>query len=177
MTVLNAFDDQVLEVARAHGTTVAAEWSGFSRGIVLALRQRHGYSRGRGRPSLAELEAARPSTSCPCRRCADWRAVRDERARAEAEQERAHQVALATEILVGTAEEWRLSAACRGEPIEIFFPERGEVSKAAAAKAVCARCPVREACLELAMRTQVGGVEIGVFGGLSARERRRLRRG
>lgn len=176
MTVVNAFDAQVLEVARAHGTAVAAEWSGFSHGMVLALRKRNGYSRGRGRPSLAELEAAKPSMSCPCQRCADWRAVGDERARREDAQERAHQVALASEILVGTTEEWRLSAACRDEPLELFFPERGDGARMAAARALCGRCSVRETCLDLAMRTQTGGAEVGVFGGLSARERRLLRR-
>ncbi len=47
--------------------------------------------------------------------------------------------------------EWRMNAACRGVDPELFFPaaEGGPARDAqvAAAKAVCARCPVRRECL------------------------------
>ncbi|HEV7524890.1 MAG TPA: WhiB family transcriptional regulator [Acidimicrobiia bacterium] len=52
-----------------------------------------------------------------------------------------------------------------------FFPARGESVRDA--KAVCARCPVRDECLEFALRLKVAH---GVWGGLSERERRTLRR-
>ena len=52
-----------------------------------------------------------------------------------------------------------------------FFPARGESVRDA--KAVCARCPVRSECLEFALRLKVAH---GVWGGLSERERRTLRR-
>ncbi len=52
-----------------------------------------------------------------------------------------------------------------------FFPARGESVRDA--KAVCTICPVRNECLEFAMRLKVVH---GVWGGLSERERRSLRR-
>ena len=52
-----------------------------------------------------------------------------------------------------------------------FFPARGESAREA--KAVCAGCPVRQHCLEYAMRWDQ---LCGVWGGLSERERRQLRR-
>lgn len=66
---------------------------------------------------------------------------------------------------------WRAYAACRDELKATFFPERGgDVVKA---KAVCAGCTVREPCLAAALRN---GEKHGIWGGLSERERRRLRR-
>ncbi|HTJ74847.1 MAG TPA: WhiB family transcriptional regulator [Acidimicrobiales bacterium] len=67
--------------------------------------------------------------------------------------------------------EWRQDAACRDMDTAIFFPETEEA--AAAAKAVCATCPVREACLQFALVTRQ---DDGVWGGLDENERRRLRR-
>jgi WhiB family redox-sensing transcriptional regulator len=68
-------------------------------------------------------------------------------------------------------EEWRQDAACRGADLDLFFPISEEDT--GPAKAICASCPVREACLEWAIATHQ---EDGVFGGLNAAERRRLRR-
>ena len=68
----------------------------------------------------------------------------------------------------GTA--WRASAACRGSDPEVFFIERGQDDRPA--KAICAGCPVREACLEYAL---AGGETFGVWGGRSERERKRMR--
>jgi WhiB family redox-sensing transcriptional regulator len=47
------------------------------------------------------------------------------------------------------------------------------VAQTAAAKAVCARCPVREPCLDWALETNQGS---GVWGGMSEDERRAYRR-
>jgi WhiB family transcriptional regulator, redox-sensing transcriptional regulator len=67
---------------------------------------------------------------------------------------------------------WQHDAACLDYAGEVdFFPARGESVRDA--KAVCAACRVREECLEFALRTKVAH---GVWGGLSERERRRLRR-
>jgi len=68
-------------------------------------------------------------------------------------------------------EEWRSDAACRGADLDLFFPISDD--DAGPAKAICATCPVRDACLEWAIATHQ---EDGVFGGLNAAERRRLRR-
>jgi WhiB family redox-sensing transcriptional regulator len=68
-------------------------------------------------------------------------------------------------------QEWRLDAACRDLDTAVFFPETAE--EVAAAKAVCATCPVREACLDFALITRQ---DDGVWGGLDENERRRVRR-
>ena len=66
---------------------------------------------------------------------------------------------------------WRAQAKCLGADFDLFFPERGKSTREA--KAVCRACPVREECLDFAMRN---GERFGIWGGLSERERRRLRR-
>ena len=65
--------------------------------------------------------------------------------------------------------EWQRAALCRGYPSEMWFPA-GHASSAEA-KAICARCPVREPCLEYAL---ANGDASGVWGGTSVRERRRI---
>jgi WhiB family redox-sensing transcriptional regulator len=75
-----------------------------------------------------------------------------------------------------TFDDWRHGAACRDEDPELFFPitETGPgAQQVDRAKAVCARCPVRERCLEYALE---GGLDHGVFGGTTETERRALRR-
>jgi WhiB family redox-sensing transcriptional regulator len=72
--------------------------------------------------------------------------------------------------------DWRHEAACRDEDPELFFPvsEMGPGARQAeAAKAVCARCPVRAQCLEYALDN---GLDYGIFGGTTERERRGLLR-
>lgn len=72
--------------------------------------------------------------------------------------------------------DWRHRAACRDEDPELFFPvsEQGPGARqVAAAKAVCARCPVASACLAWALET---GQDNGVWGGVSEAERRTLQR-
>jgi WhiB family redox-sensing transcriptional regulator len=68
---------------------------------------------------------------------------------------------------------WRDVALCRQVDPERFFPEKGESVKAA--KRVCAACPVTTACLDYAMR-RPAGQDFGIWGGLSERERKALRK-
>jgi len=68
-----------------------------------------------------------------------------------------------------TTSSWRDRAACRGLDPEIFYPVSDE--DAGAAKAICAECPVREACLEYALANRERD---GVWGGATERERRRM---
>jgi hypothetical protein len=70
--------------------------------------------------------------------------------------------------------DWRRRAACArpGVDPDLFFPFPGEHGKAARAKRICGRCPVRAACLADAMATRD---EFGVRGGLTPKERQRLR--
>jgi WhiB family redox-sensing transcriptional regulator len=64
---------------------------------------------------------------------------------------------------------WRQRAACRGVDPDVFYPVSDE--EAEAAKAICAQCTVREACLEYALANRERD---GVWGGATERERRRL---
>lgn len=66
---------------------------------------------------------------------------------------------------------WQQRANCMGVDPDLFFPERGASTREA--KAVCRGCVVREECLEYAL---AHGEKFGIWGGLSERERRRLRR-
>lgn len=66
---------------------------------------------------------------------------------------------------------WQAEANCLGVDPDLFFPERGASTKEA--KGVCRGCVVREDCLEYAL---ANGEKFGIWGGLSERERRRIRR-
>jgi WhiB family redox-sensing transcriptional regulator len=69
---------------------------------------------------------------------------------------------------------WRERANCRGIDPNLFHPERGSNGHdMATAKQVCAGCSVRKECLEYALDNME---KVGVWGGLSERERRRVRR-
>ncbi len=72
--------------------------------------------------------------------------------------------------------DWRTLAACIEEDPELFFPVGSTgpaVEQAEEAKRVCARCDVREPCLEFAIATNQ---DAGVWGGLTEDERRTLKR-
>jgi WhiB family redox-sensing transcriptional regulator len=66
---------------------------------------------------------------------------------------------------------WQMLSNCLGVDPDLFFPERGASTKDA--KAVCQGCIVREDCLEYALTNRE---KFGIWGGLSERERRRIRR-
>ena len=67
--------------------------------------------------------------------------------------------------------DWKSKANCMGVDPDLFFPERGMSTREA--KEVCKGCVVREDCLEYAL---ANGEKFGIWGGLSERERRRIRR-
>ncbi len=66
---------------------------------------------------------------------------------------------------------WQDQANCLGVDPDLFFPERGASTREA--KEVCRGCEVRQQCLDYAL---ANGEKFGIWGGLSERERRRLRR-
>ncbi len=72
---------------------------------------------------------------------------------------------------------WQKEALCRGSDVNLFFTpshlEKKEEREAreAQAKAICGRCPVRDACLSFALATREPH---GVWGGLNEIERRHL---
>ncbi|MFI5674227.1 WhiB family transcriptional regulator [Streptomyces cellulosae] len=72
--------------------------------------------------------------------------------------------------------EWLRSAACVGEDPELFFPvgtTGPALREIAAAKRVCARCPVTSQCLRFALDS---GQTSGVWGGTCEEERDALLR-
>jgi WhiB family redox-sensing transcriptional regulator len=68
-----------------------------------------------------------------------------------------------------SADDWKLSAACRGMDTRIFFPGLG--STGAEAKAVCAACPVAEPCREGAIERRE---EFGIWGGITESTRKNI---
>ena len=68
--------------------------------------------------------------------------------------------------------EWMKDALCKGMT-NIFFAGRGENKKTEMAMLICKKCPVKEQCLDYAIRNRE---VIGVWGGYSERKRRIMRR-
>lgn len=66
---------------------------------------------------------------------------------------------------------WHERALCAQTDPEAFFPEKGGSTREA--KRVCASCEVRVECLEYALGNDE---RFGIWGGLSERERRRIKR-
>jgi WhiB family redox-sensing transcriptional regulator len=67
--------------------------------------------------------------------------------------------------------DWMAKGNCRDHPPATFFPSDGVGVDVA--RRICANCPVKSPCLEYALRN---GVDHGVWGGTSERERRRIAR-
>ena len=66
---------------------------------------------------------------------------------------------------------WQTDALCAQTDPEAFFPEKGGSTRDA--KKICASCEVRNQCLEYALKNDE---RFGIWGGLSERERRKLRK-
>lgn len=67
---------------------------------------------------------------------------------------------------------WADSAACRGAPTDMFFPDDGRIRPDV--KAICDSCPVALDCLVEAFRVP-GDNDFGIRGGMTAKKRRVLR--
>jgi WhiB family transcriptional regulator, redox-sensing transcriptional regulator len=66
---------------------------------------------------------------------------------------------------------WQDCGLCAETDPDAFFPEKGGSTREA--KRVCRSCEVRAECLEYALETDQ---RFGIWGGMSERERRRLKR-
>jgi WhiB family transcriptional regulator, redox-sensing transcriptional regulator len=66
---------------------------------------------------------------------------------------------------------WQERALCAQTDPEAFFPEKGGSTREA--KKVCGSCEVRSDCLDYALANDE---RFGIWGGLSERERRKLKR-
>ncbi len=71
----------------------------------------------------------------------------------------------------GLPNDWAKEANCKGLDPNMFHAARGESTKEAVA--VCIGCVVVEQCLHYAISN---GIKVGVWGGKSERERRRIRK-
>ncbi len=72
--------------------------------------------------------------------------------------------------------EWRAAGACLSADPDLFFPIASggvAVKETARALRICARCQVRQECLDFAMRN---GEMDGIWGGTTPEERTRTRR-
>ena len=69
-------------------------------------------------------------------------------------------------------DQWQERALCAQTDPEAFFPEKGGSTREA--NRICLGCEVRDACLDYALAHDE---RFGIWGGLSERERRRLKRG
>ncbi|MBJ7400544.1 MAG: WhiB family transcriptional regulator [Mycolicibacterium sp.] len=69
-------------------------------------------------------------------------------------------------------DQWQERALCAQTDPEAFFPEKGGSTREA--KRICLGCEVKDSCLEYALANDE---RFGIWGGLSERERRRLKRG
>jgi WhiB family transcriptional regulator, redox-sensing transcriptional regulator len=76
-----------------------------------------------------------------------------------------------SESLVGDEPDWHERALCAQTDPEAFFPEKGGSTREA--KKICTGCEVRSECLSYALANDE---RFGIWGGLSERERRRLKR-
>lgn len=76
---------------------------------------------------------------------------------------------------VGSQQRWRLHAACGGADLDLFFPlgDGDELESVTVAKQICRGCTVRHECRDWALTS---GENYGIFGGLTAAERRVLHR-
>ena len=66
---------------------------------------------------------------------------------------------------------WQTDSLCAQTDPEAFFPEKGGSTRDA--KKICISCEVRNQCLEYALANDE---RFGIWGGLSERERRKLRK-
>ena len=73
--------------------------------------------------------------------------------------------------LIGGMPSWTEEANCKGAEADLFFPERGASTRKE--KAICMACSVQPECLEYAIENSE---KFGIWGGMSERERRRIKR-
>jgi WhiB family redox-sensing transcriptional regulator len=138
------------------------------------MSERESAQRERGATTAVRLEGREPV-------CGEERALSEresaqrERGASEHDGPRREPEAQGTVLLglFGLAEEqtWQERALCAQTDPEAFFPEKGGSTREA--KRICSTCEVRSECLEYALEHDE---RFGIWGGLSERERRRVKR-
>ena len=85
-----------------------------------------------------------------------------------------HELQLITQDMIAGEpedESWQERSLCAQTDPEAFFPEKGGSTREA--KKVCIGCEVRPECLDYALANDE---RFGIWGGLSERERRKLKK-
>lgn len=70
-------------------------------------------------------------------------------------------------------DDWKLKAACRGKPLNMFYPYSGSVAEQEVVRFCHDACKVREWCLIWALYIPE---EYGVWGGMTSDDRKKLRK-
>jgi WhiB family redox-sensing transcriptional regulator len=158
-------------------------WAAFDRNqtIATAVAAEHGMSTMYARSLLSAMRkdgwqipycpraTHGPGRNCPCEQC-------------QTEPDPAEESTPSSKVTVFTAGSiqlpeaalpmgpWVNEAACRGLATNLFYPERGDPTRHALE--VCKPCPVKADCLQYAIDNSE---RWGVWGGLTERQRRRIR--
>lgn len=80
-----------------------------------------------------------------------------------------------TVLIMDFLQPWRAHAACRGADTELFHPKRGDKVRPVIEE-YCNNCLVRVQCLEYQLSMTTPATDKGIWGGMSERQRRELRR-
>ena len=75
------------------------------------------------------------------------------------------------DLFTAVEQQWQDQALCAQTDPDAFFPEKGGSTREA--KRICKACSVRDECLEFALEHDE---RFGIWGGLSERERHRLKK-
>lgn len=150
-----ALEDQATAFLAAHEE---AEREAEAPSSVTALSEAPSRRTGTPSPETSTPETSRPTTAEP------------------RSAESATTTWLGLPALVPTEEiegelAWQVDALCAQTDPEAFFPEKGGSTRDA--KKVCGACTVKQECLDYALGNDE---RFGIWGGLSERERRKLRK-
>lgn len=73
--------------------------------------------------------------------------------------------------VVGDSLAWQEEAVCASTDPDLFFPDPGDVQSSLKAREICSTCPVVAECARLGLK-----FEYGIFGGLTAMDRRAVKK-
>ena len=121
-----------------------------------------GSGRMRGGNPVRIWKPAPPGTPAPGRSLLTPERLQRKRERERRQKRRARDRARGRLYVPPAAWTLPATAACKGADLRLFFPEAGQDDSAA--KAICARCPIRARCLQVALRN---GERHGVWGGVN----------
>ena len=163
-------------VIRQHGTSNAAVFFGTSRSAMSMFATSHEMGLPQRRPTVEEIELRLPRWNCYCPLCRGWRrglASADQAPAAAPIPPKRRRRPKRDDVIP----DWFATAACRGKTYLFYAPDQDQIelkvdrlSREARAKAICAVCPHRKACLEHAL---VHRERHGIWGGATEAERNR----